>query len=289
MELRVLRYFLAVAREENITRAARLLHLSQPTLSRQLMQLEEELGVKLFLRTRHHISLTEEGYLLKRRAEEIITLADRTSYELSQDGHKLSGTIAIGSGELQSSAWLSGLIASFHEAHPEVSFSIFSGSSDSIKEQIENGILDLGLLQEPVDVSSYSFLRTPICERWGILAPDGMWPEPEKKARAKDVSRLPLILPGREHVQHELLNWFGAHAGSLDILATGNLQYNQAILAKATGACVLTIDLGCRYEGMSFIPLDPPLLSRTLLVWKKDQPSSAAVSAFLSHIKNASE
>lgn len=114
MELRVLRYFLAVAREENITRAARLLHLSQPTLSRQLMQLEEELGVKLFLRTRHHISLTEEGYLLKRRAEEIITLADRTSYELSQDGHKLSGTIAIGSGELQSSAWLSGLIASFH-------------------------------------------------------------------------------------------------------------------------------------------------------------------------------
>ena len=90
-------------------------------------------------------------------------------------------------------------------------------------------------------------------------------------------------------MQHELLNWFGAHAGSLDILATGNLQYNQAILAKATGACVLTIDLGCRYEGMSFIPLDPPLLSRTLLVWKKDQPSSAAVSAFLTHIKNASE
>lgn len=289
MELRVLRYFLAVAREENITRAARLLHLSQPTLSRQLMQLEEELGVKLFLRTRHHISLTEEGYLLKRRAEEIITLTDRASYELSHGGRKLSGTIAIGSGELQSSAWLSGLIASFHEVHPDVSFSIFSGSSDNIKERIESGTLDLGLLQEPVDVSSYSFLRTPVSECWGILVPDGVWPEHGEKAKAEDICGLPLILPEREHVQHELLNWFGPHAASIDIMATGNLQYNQAILAREAKACVLTIDLGCRYEGMSFIPLDPPLLSRTLLVWKKDQPSSAAVSAFLSHIKNASE
>ena len=152
MEIRVLKYFLLVAREENITKAANLLHLTQPTLSRQLMQLEEELGVQLFRRSKHHIILTEEGMLLRRRAEEIVALADKTKDDLQHREEQLTGTVAVGSGELQSSRFLTQLLTAFQEKNPLVRFAIYSGNSDNIKERIERGLLDVGLLQEPVDI-----------------------------------------------------------------------------------------------------------------------------------------
>ena len=157
MEIRVLRYFLMVAREENITKAANLLHLTQPTLSRQLMQLEEELGVTLFRRSKHRIILTEDGMLLRRRAEEIVSLAEKTRDDLRHKQDHLAGTIAVGSGELQSSRFLTQLIAAFQKENPLVSFRIYSGNSDNIKERIERGLLDIGLLQEPVDIANGAF------------------------------------------------------------------------------------------------------------------------------------
>ena len=169
MESRVLKYFLLVAREENITRAANLLHLPQPTLSRQLMQLEEELGVQLFRRSKHHIILTEEGMLLRRRAEEIVALADKTKDDLLHREEQLEGTVAVGSGELQSSRFLTQLLTAFQEKNPLVRLTIYSGNSDNIKERIERGLLDVGLLQEPVDITKYSFVRTPGREQWGVL------------------------------------------------------------------------------------------------------------------------
>ena len=169
MELRVLKYFLMVAREESVTKAANLLHITQPTLSRQLMQLEEELGVKLFIRNKKHILLTEEGMLLRRRAEEIVTLSEKTREELSHSKEDLSGKINIGSGELRTSLFLAELIISFKKLHPLVEFEIYSGNADNIKERIESGILDIGLLQEPVDISKYDFMRTPFKEHWGLL------------------------------------------------------------------------------------------------------------------------
>ena len=144
-----------VAREESVTKAANLLHITQPTLSRQLMQLEEELGVKLFIRNKKHILLTEEGMLLRRRAEEIVTLSEKTREELSHSKEDLSGKINIGSGELRTSLFLAELIISFKKLHPLVEFEIYSGNADNIKERIESGILDIGLLQEPVDISKY--------------------------------------------------------------------------------------------------------------------------------------
>ncbi len=158
-----------VAREENITRAANLLHVTQPTLSRQLMQLEEELGVKLFHRGKHRILLTEEGLLLRRRAEEIVSLSEKTREDLRQREGMLSGKISIGSGELQSSRFLAQLIASFREQYPLVQFELYSGDADSIKERIERGLLDVGLLTEPVDITKYEFLRLPLQEQWGAL------------------------------------------------------------------------------------------------------------------------
>ena len=148
MELRVLSYFLTVAREENITKAAALLHVTQPTISRQLMQLEEELGVKLFRRSNHSILLTEQGMLLKRRAQELVSLAEKTKRELSQE-EALGGEISIGSGEYQNSSLLAEILAAFHERHPGVCFTMFSGNSDDIKERMERGLLDIGFLLEP--------------------------------------------------------------------------------------------------------------------------------------------
>ena len=159
MELRVLKYFLTVAREENITRAAALLHLTQPTLSRQLMNLEEELGVKLFNRSRYRIILTEEGMLLRRRAQEIVALSDKTEQELSREKNELTGEIAIGCGETQSMTFLSRQICAFRAQYPLVRFRIYSANADDIKERMEKGLLDLGLLMEPVDMGRYEFVR----------------------------------------------------------------------------------------------------------------------------------
>ena len=162
MEIRVLKYFLMTAREENITKAAALLHLTQPTLSRQLIQLEEELGVTLFHRNRHRIVLTEDGMLLRRRAEEIVSLAEKTKDDFRHRQEHLAGTISIGSGELKSSRFLTRLITDFQKENPLVTFTIYSGNSDNIKERIERGLLDVGLLQEPVDITRYSFEKSGV-------------------------------------------------------------------------------------------------------------------------------
>ena len=281
MEIRVLKYFLLVAREENITKAANLLHLTQPTLSRQLMQLEEELGVQLFRRSKHRIILTEEGMLLRRRAEEIVALADKTRDDLQRRGEQLSGTVAVGSGELQSSRFLTQLLTVFQRENPLVSFSIYSGNSDNIKERIERGLLDIGLLQEPVDIAKYSFVRTPGREQWGVLVREDSELASRKSVSPADLAAVPLILPEREIVQNELLNWFGPYAEGLRVTATGNLLYNLASLVRAGGSSVLTLALDCSYEGLRFLPLSPALESNTVLVWKKAQTFSAAAAALI--------
>ena len=281
MEIRVLKYFLLVAREENITKAANLLHLTQPTLSRQLMQLEEELGVQLFRRSKHHIILTEEGMLLRRRAEEIVALADKTKDDLQRREELLTGTIAVGSGELQGSRFLTQLLTAFQEKNPLVRFAIYSGNSDNIKERIERGLLDVGLLQEPVDISKYSFVRTPCREQWGVLVRDDSELAARENVSPAELASVPLILPERESVQNELFNWFGSYAEGLHITATGNLLYNLASLVRASGGSVLTLNLDCTYEGLRFIPLSPPLESNTVLVWKKAQTFSAAAAALI--------
>lgn len=169
MELRVLNYFLAIAREENITKAAQMLHLTQPTLSRQMMQLEEELGVKLFVRSNHKIILTEEGLLLKRRAQEMLALADKTKREFIQKETGLSGEIMIGSGEFLSTKVLAEMMVAFRKKHPLVQYRIYSGNAENIQDYIGRGLLDLGVMGEPVDIGKYDFLPMPVKEKWGVM------------------------------------------------------------------------------------------------------------------------
>ena len=284
MELRVLKYFLAVAQEENITKAAALLHLTQPTLSRQLMQLEDELGVQLFHRSRYHIVLTEDGMLLRRRAQELVDLAEKIAREFHQKD-QLRGEISIGSGDLEGMALLSGMLASFQKLHPEVTYQIYSGNADHTKNRIENGTLDLGLLLEPVDIRKYDFIRMPVKEQWGVLVHEDESLAQKKAVTPEDLAGVPLILTRRELIQQEMERWFGPYAKQLQVTATGNLPYNMALLAGAHIGAYLTLKLHCTYDNLRFVPLSPPLESSTVLAWKKAEMLSPAVIGLLSYIK----
>ena len=288
MEFRVLKYFLMVAREENITKAAALLHLTQPTLSRQLMQLEEELGVKLFHRSKHSIILTEDGMLLKRRAQEIISLSHKTVQELSHKEDVLSGEIAIGCGETKGMLFLSEQIRKFQRKYPLVQFSIHSAIADDIKERIEKGILDIGLLMEPVDVGKYEFIRMPQEEKWGILVRKDSELAAKESIHPEDLTGEPLIMVKRELVKNELASWFGDYYEGLQIAATYNLILNAAAMVERGVGIALCFDLGVAfYEDLCFIPLNPTLETGSVLVWKKNQTLGLVTSQFMSFLKNA--
>ncbi len=284
MELRVLRYFLAVAREENITKAAALLHLTQPTLSRQLMQLEEELGVQLFHRSRYHIILTDEGMLLRRRAQELVELAEKTAQEFRKVP-ELRGEISIGSGDLEGMSLLAKYLTSFQALHPQVTYQIFSGNADNTKEQIEGGMLDFGLLLEPVDISKYDFLRLPVKEQWGVHVREDSPLAQKEAATAEDLASVPLIFTRRGLIQKELERWCGPYGQQIQAAATGNLPYNMAQLARAGMGVFLTIKLRCSYEGLRFLPLSPSLEASTVLAWKNTETFPSAMAALLEHIK----
>ncbi len=169
MEIRVLRYFLTVAREGRINKAAEVLHITQPTLSRQLAALEDEIGVKLFERDARKIVLTNEGMLLRRRAEEILSLVDRTEKELMEQDELVEGHIVFGCGELAAIGMLPEIISSFHEKFPRVTYDIFTATADVVKEQMEKGLVDIGILLEPIDIEKFDFLRLKEKERWQVI------------------------------------------------------------------------------------------------------------------------
>lgn len=286
MELRVLRYFLVTAREENITRAAELLHVTQPTLSRQLMQLEEELGATLFLRGKHSLTLTDDGMLLRRRAQELTELADKTLREFSRESGTLSGEISIGSGESLRVKTLADWIAGFQRTHPLVQYHIYSATADEIQERLERGLLDIGLLNEPVDISKYDFIRMPERESWGILTRRDSPLASQEAVRPEDLIGVPLLFTKRGAVRDELRGWFGAAFDRLTIAGTYNLIYNAAALAESGVGAVLCIEHGRDYPNLRFVPLLPKLETGTVLVWKKHQQFTPAAAAFLAHVQN---
>ena len=285
MELRVLNYFLMVAREENITKAAQLLHVTQPTLSRQLMQLEEELGVQLFHRGKHNVTLTEDGMLLRRRAQELITLSEKTKLELAHKEELISGEISIGCGETKSMSILSKSMNTFREKYPMVRFNIYSATADDIKERIEKGLLDIGLLTEPVDILKYEFVRMPFKERWGILVREDSPLAHKSAVTPEDLQNIPLIMVRRELVKNELANWFGDKFEHLEIAATYSLILNGANMVEQGLGAALCFELGVFYENLCFVPLEPHMETGSVLVWKKNQTLSAAHAKFVQHIK----
>ena len=228
MELRVLNYFLMVSREENITKAAQLLHITQPTLSRQLMQLEDELGVKLFERSNHSITLTNDGLLLKRRAQEIVSLAEKTKKELMTE-KELSGEFEIGCGEFMSFSLIADIISGFSIQNPNVHFNLHSGNADIIKEHLENGGFDMGLLSDPVDISRYEFMRLPQKEKWGIITHEDFEISSHSYVAPDDLVGLPIIMPHRRMVREEIKNWFGDLYEHMSIFANYDATMCEAL------------------------------------------------------------
>lgn len=290
MEIRVLRYFLTVVREEGINRAAEVLHITQPTLSRQLAQLEEEVGVKLFHRGARKITLTNEGILLKRRAEEILSLVDRTEKELIEQEELVDGTVSIGSGELAAVQVLQGIIESFGNQYPLVQYDLFTANADYVKDQMEKGILDMGVLLEPIDMTKFEFIRLPKKERWVVLmrADD---PLAKKEAvAAKDLLGLPLIIPRRSNVQSEVSSWFGDAYKELQIRFTSNLSTNAAIMVQGGLGYALVIEGSVPFWDQRYIvrrPLYPEFSATCVLAWKKQQPFGLAAAKFIEHVKAA--
>lgn len=286
MEFRVLQYFLAVAREENITRAAALLHITQPTLSRQLIQLEEELGARLFHRGKHSIQLTEDGMLLRRRAQEIIDLTEKTKKELKHGEEAVSGEIAIGCGETKNMKPLSGMIASFRQKHPDVSFDIYTAIADDVKERLENGVLDMGLLLEPVEISRYHYLRMPLKEKWHVLMRRDSPLAEKQRITPDDLAEVPLIAAKRQSVRNELENWFGHGRGKLNIVLTCNLSHdNQSVMVESGIGAAVVMELSYSSDTLCLRPLEPEIMSGCVLVWKKNLALSTAMVHFIAHVK----
>ncbi|MDE6387071.1 MAG: LysR family transcriptional regulator [Lachnospiraceae bacterium] len=288
MEIRVLRYFLTVVREGGINRAAEVLHITQPTLSRQLSQLEEEVGVRLFHRGARRITLTNEGILLRRRAEEILSLVDRTEKELIEQEELVEGRIVIGCGELAAVQVIPEIIESFREKYPLVSYDIFTANADLVKEQMEKGLVDIGVLLEPIDMEKFDFIRMTGKERWVVLMrPDD--PLANKDAiSAKDLENLPLILPRRTNVQNELSNWLGDSFQSTKVLFTSNLSTNGAIMVQKGLAYSIVIEGSVPFwdkEKIAYRPLYPELTANSALAWKKQQPFGLATKKFIEFIK----
>ena len=285
LDLHVLRYFLAVAEERNITWAAELLQVSQPTLSRQLRKLEEDLGVPLFVRGAKTIDLTAEGHLLVDRAQTLIALADKTERELRDSQGNLTGSIAIGCAESRSMTYLARRIAAFRELHPQIRFDIRTLTADLTQERLEQGLLDLGLMSEPVAVDRYDYVRTHVTDRWGMLVRADSPLAELTVIRPQDLAGATMILPYRPEVQREVLNWFGDVAPQITIAATFNLSMNAATMVRNGVGISFSFDVPVVDDGLRFRPLSPKMETGSVIAWKKGQSMSPAAAAFIEFLR----
>lgn len=289
MEIRTLRYFLAVVREESITKAADVLHITQPTLSRQLAQMEEEMGVRLLDRGTRKIALTNEGLLLRRRAEEILELVDKTEKELVEQEEAVEGTVSIGCGDLGAVQMLPEIFRTFHERYPNVNFDLYTATADHVRDWMERGLTDVGLLLEPVNMEKYDFIRLNRQEQWVVA----MHPDSPLAALSHvtptDLRGLPLILPRRLNVQSELVHWFGDEFEDLNVMFTSNLPSNSSIMAYSKLAYSIVILGSLAFWDQSKVtyrPLYPELKASSVLAWKRRQPFGLAASKFIEHLKD---
>lgn len=288
MDIRVLRYFLAVAQEESINGAANYLHVSQPTLSRQLMDLETELNAQLFTRGNRKITLTDEGLFLRKRAQEIVDLFDKTEAGFHTPGEMITGDIYIGGGETEATRLIAKIAGRIQAEYPGIKFHIFSGNADDVTERIDKGLLDFGILIEPANVSKYDFIRLPHKEVWGLLMRKDSPLAAKEKIIPADVAGLPLITSRQSLVKNEIAGWLGRGFEELNVVATYNLLFNATLLVEEGVGYALCIAGLINTSGDSelcFRPLSPALEANLDIVWKKYQVFSSAAALFLKRMQ----
>lgn len=292
MDVRVLRYFLTVAREASFSRAADALYMSQPTLSRQIRDLEEELGTTLFVRTNRNVTLTRDGMRLRRRAQEIVELMDRTREEFENLDEDISGDVCIGSGETHAMRALARVAIDVRREHPGIRYHLFSGNADDVAERLDRGLLDFGVVIDPADLHKYDFLRIPGSDSWGLLMPADHPLAAKESVSPGDLDGVPLLVSRQSMVAGDLARWLGGDFDRLEIAATYNLVFNAAIMVEQGMGCALTLDhlVGSMdVGGLCFRPLAPKVESGLNLVWKKYQVFSPAAEAFLRGVREAFE
>ena len=292
MEIRVLKYFLAVAKEGSITKAANYLHLTQPTLSRQLQDLERELGQKLLIRGQHNVTLTSEGHTLRQRAEEIIDMVDKTEQEFRSIKDVIAGTVYIGSGESHTIRLITDIIKDVQTEYPEIKFDLVSGNAQDITEKLGKGLLDFAVLIEPIDISKYDYLTLPEKDRWGVVMKKDSPLAKKKSITYKDLKDLPLIFSKQVERQNpsdsDFMKWFKGGFENFNIVGTYNLIYNAGLMAESGIGYVVGLDKllnTMNNSNLTFRPLCPVLESGLNIVWKKGQIFSKPSKVFLKKLK----
>ena len=287
MELRVLQYFLAVAREQSISGAAEFLHLSQPTLSRQLKDLEEELGKQLFIRGNRKITLTEEGVLLRKRAGEILELVKKTEQEIALSDDTVAGDIYIGAGETDAIRVIAKAAQQLQRKYPEVRLHIASGDAADVVEKLDKGLIDFGVLFDPQDLSKYNYLKIPEKDTWGVLMRRDAALAQKACIRPEDLWDKPLILSRQHREGSALLMWLNRSEADLHIVATYSLLYNGSILVDEGIGYAITLDriINTNGSNLCFRPLAPTLQAGLCVGWKKYQVFTKAAELFLDSLQ----
>ena len=294
MELRVLRYFLAVAREGSVTGAAKVLHVTQPTLSRQLRELEEELGVRLLVRHSHSVSLTPDGMRLRKRAEEVVDMIEKTEAEFAVREETIGGDIHIGAGETRGMRHVAAIIQEIRNEHPDVRIHLHSGNLEDVAERLDKGLLDFGILIQPADLSKYDYVNLPEKDVWGVITRRDGPLASRSVIRREDLLDRPLLLSRqvirRTSARNDFIEWFKDDFRKLHVAGTYNLVYNAALLAESGIGYVLSIDGLVNTSADSelcFRLLEPRLETGLNIVWKKYQVLSPAADVFLQKIRQA--
>lgn len=292
MELRVLEYFLTIAREQTISSAAEALHITQPTLSRQIKELEEEIGKQLFIRGNRSIILTEDGLLLKQRADEIISLVKKTQAELSMTDASLSGDIYIGAGETEGMRIVAKAINTMQNKYPLVKFHLFSGNAQEVVDKLDKGLLDFGIFIDPADMSKYDFLKLPATNTWGVLMRKDSPYASLNVITSKELKKMPIICSNQNLVKNEFAGWLGGNQRKLNIISTYNLIYNASLVVEESHIYALCLDGIINTSGNSpfcFKPLEPRLEVGISIAWKKYALLSKASEYFLEILKKEIE
>ena len=291
MEIRVLKYFLAVAQEESISKAAEVLNITQPTLSRQLMDLENELKTKLLVRGKRNkkVTLTDDGKLLKARAQEIVELANKTESEFLFDEKNLTGDIYIGGGETEAMRIIARTVKKLYEIYPNIKYHLYSGNGEDVREKLDKGLLDFGLFIEPIDKKEYGFIQLNEKDRWGLLMRKDSFLSGKEYIEPQDMKDIPIFTSRQYLVKNLISGWLGFDFEKLNIIGSYNLLFNASIMVEEGLGYALCIDRLINLTGNSklcFKPLKPSLEAGILIAWKKNQPLSKCAKLFLNELQN---
>ena len=288
MEIRVLRYFLEIAREENMTRAAERLHVSQPSLSKQMKELEQELGKKLFRRGSASIHLTDEGMLLRKRAEDILAMVDKTTEEFKALDDVTGGDVYIGCAESSQIQYLADLIRKFRERYPLLKYHILSGDTLQVAERLDRGLLDFAVIVEPPNLQKYNYIELPVADTWGVVMHKDCPLAKKGSVTVDDLTSYDLM-SSPQSLEADFPRWCGEKMDELNVVGTVNLFFNGTVFVKEGNCLLLTFDhladTGSDSE-LCFRPLTPPLQSKMYIIWKRYQVFSPIAERLIDEIKN---